>query len=248
MPSPQTLVYLILGAAGSGRREVLADLIEGGLGAEGKAAVLLAEGEGADPADARLPVAGRWRQEDELLVAEAPEGATHVFFVADGRRNPVDQVEAFAGWVRDRGAALGRILCVVNCRLLEQHPPLAAWYEACLHFSDVALLARREGVANKWLSGFRERFEKQFRPCLFELVKDGGVRNPALVLEPQARRVSHLFDEEWVPADSEDEEDEQEEGEEVEMVREEDPYLERLNGGRRLKQIPDIARFLAGAA
>jgi hypothetical protein len=185
---------------------------------------------------------------EEILVAEAPEGATHLFFVADGRRNPVDQVEAFAGWVRDTGAEIGRILCLVNCRLLEQHPPLAAWYEACLHFSDVALLGRREGVANKWLSDFRERFEKEFRPCLFELVRDGGVRNPALILEPQARRVSLLFDEEWVPADAEDEEDEQEEGEEVEMVREEDPYLARQNGGRRLKQIPDINRFLGGAS
>jgi len=210
--------------------------------------VLLAEAEAPAEADARLPVAGRWRQVDDILVAEAPEGATHLFFVADGRRNPVDQVEAFAGWVRDTGTEVGRILCVVNCRLLEQHPPLGAWYEACLHFSDVALLGRREGVANKWLSDFREKFEKEFRPCVFELVKEGRVRNPALILDPQARRVSHLFDEEWVPADGEDDEEEQLEGEEVEMVREEDPYLARHNGGRRLKQIPDITRFLAGGS
>jgi hypothetical protein len=248
MPPAKSLVYLVLGAAGSGRREILADLIEGGLGEGERAAVLLAEGEPPAEADARLPVAGRWRLVEGLLVAEAPPEATHVFFLADGRRNPVDQVEAFAGWVRDSGAELGRILCVVNCRLLEQHPPLGAWYEACLNFSDVALLGGREGVANKWLSDFREKFEKAFRPCLFELVKEGRVRNPALVLEPQARRVSHLFDEEWVPADDEEDEDEQEEGEEVEMVREEDPYLARQNGGRRLKQIPDIARFLDGKA
>jgi hypothetical protein len=51
---------------------------------------------------------------------------------------------------------------------------------------------RREGVANKWLSDFRAHFDGQFYPCLFELVKGGRVKNPALVLDPLARRMSHL--------------------------------------------------------
>jgi len=44
------LVYLVLGSAGSGRREVLVDLIQDGLGEADRAAVLLCDTEAADPA------------------------------------------------------------------------------------------------------------------------------------------------------------------------------------------------------
>jgi hypothetical protein len=55
--------------------------------------------------------------------------------------------------------------------------------------------------------------------------------------------MSHVFDEaEWI---AEEDEDEQEEGEEeVEMKPEEDPYLERRMGGRRVLELPDIAGYL----
>jgi hypothetical protein len=236
------LVYLILGPAGSGRREVLADLIEGGLAESDRAAVFLAESEPADPADSRLGGIGRWRMNaGHAIEAELPPEATHVFFVLDGRRDPVDQIEAFKAWLEDSGAELGRIISVVHCKLAEDHPPLFAWFEACIHFSDVVLLNRREGVANKWMSGFLSRFEKKFYPCLFEFVKAGRVDNPALVLDPQARRMTHVFDveQDWVLAD-EDEEDE----DEAEVVPEEDPYLAQHPGGRRIVVLPDIAKHL----
>ena len=38
---------------------------------------------------------------------------------------------------------------------------LLAWYDACVHFSDVVLLQRREGVANKWVSDFLKHHEDQ---------------------------------------------------------------------------------------
>lgn len=252
MPSPAPVIYFILGAAGSGRRDILADLIADGFGEGDKAAVLLPESEPPCASDGKFPGAGRWRlvggdggMSEASLEAEIPPGTTHLFLLGDGRGNPVDQIEAFAAWLRETNLVLGRILCVVHCRLLEQHPGLVAWYEACLHFSDVALLAAREGVANKWLSEFREREEKEFRPCLFELVRKGRVSNPALVLEPEARRVSHLFDEPWATLpDGEDDDGDEEEGDEVEMTPEEDPYLARYPGGHRVKRIPDIAKFL----
>jgi hypothetical protein len=62
-----------------------------------------------------------------------------------------------------------------------------------------------------------------------------------------------VFDEEqdWIFTNAEGdevEEDEETEGdEEVEAKPEEDPYFERLNGGRRVKELPDIAAFLDGA-
>ena len=239
------LIYLILGAAGSGRREVVADLIEGGLGESDRALVLLSAEEAANEADAGLGPPRRWQWSEGRIEAPPLDGATHVFLVADGRRNPVDQIEAFQAWLPVSGGELGRILCVVNCTLAAQYHELVVWYDACVHFSDVVLLHRREGLANKWLSDFQAHYAAQFLPCLFELVKDRRLKNPALVLEPQARRVSHVFDDElnWVVTGTD--EDEAEGDEEVEAHPEVDPYFERRNGGRRAKEIPDVAKYLA---
>jgi G3E family GTPase len=221
----------------------LADLIEGGLAEGDSAAVLLSEGEAPDPADERLPSVSRWTSPSpDSIEAELPQGASHVFIVTDGRRNPVDQIEAFKNWLGLRASQVDVVLCVVDCRLAEKHTRLLAWFEACIFFSDVVLLNHREGVGNKWVGDFIERFHKKFYPCLFEFVKEGGVKNPALVLSPVARRMSHVFDEqEWVP----DEEEEDEESEDdVEMKPEEDYYMERRNGGRRVHELPHIADFL----
>jgi hypothetical protein len=244
------LVYLLLGAAGSGRREILADLIDGGLAEGDRAAVLLSAAEAPDAFDAQLPGVARWTWTGDSIEATLPADATHIFLVTDGRSNPVDQLEVAQAWLAAQGAELGRILCVVNCQLAEKHPPLLAWYEACVHFSDVVLLTHREGVANKWLSDFRAHFDGQFYPCLFELVKGGRVKNPALVLDPLARRMSHAFDAEqdWVFTDAEGEEieeDEESDGdEEIEATPAVEPYFVRDAAHRREKKIPDIAKFL----
>jgi hypothetical protein len=240
--SDRPQVYLILGAAGSGRREIVADLIEAGLdGADGVHS-RLAAGEAASAVDARLGTLERWSWADGRIAASPPAPGATVFFFADGRGNPVDQIEAFQAWLAGAGGELARILCVVHCDLVAQHPPMLVWYDACIHFADVVLFNRRDGVTNKWFSDFRAHYAAQFLPCLFEVVKRGRVANPALILEPQARRLSHFFDAEpeWEAADG----DEETEGE-VEMQPVEDPYLQRLAGGRRVKVIPDIAKYLA---
>jgi hypothetical protein len=224
----------------------LADLIEGGLGEGDSAAVLTAAAERADPADARLPGLTRWRRaEDGSVEAEFPVGVTHVFIVFDGRMNPVDQIEAFKSWLDDRTIEVARVVCIVNCQLLEKNPKLFAWYEACIHFSDAVLLNQRDGVSNKWIGDFRGKFEHKFYPCLFDFVREGRVRNPALILAPVARRMSHVFDEqEWIAVDPDDDEEDLEDGEETEMKAEEDPYFERRSGGRRVHEIPNIADYL----
>jgi hypothetical protein len=256
MSSEKPLVYLILGAAGSGRREIVADLIEGGLaaGSAGQpfdlaqsrlsALALLPAGERAGEADARLGSLARWAWNDGRIESPDLAGATHVFLFTDGRRNPVDQVEAFQAWLAASGGELARILCVIHCGLVAQHKELLAWYDACVHFADVVLLNRREGVPNKWMSDFQGRYAAQFLPCLFELVKAGRVENPALILEPQARRMSHVFDEEpnWEVTSADGEEEDEEE---ITAQPEEDPYLQRRAGGRRVKEIPDVAKYLA---
>lgn len=250
MPNEKPLFYVILGATGSGRREVIADVIEAGLAADAatRAVVMMAQDEPASEQDARLGTTVRWRQEGETLIADVPAEATHVFFLVHGRSNPVDQLEAIKPWMAAAGLELARVICVVNCRLAEANPPLLTWYDACIYFADMVLLHQREGVSNKWLSDFRARYENQFYPCLFELIKGGRVKNPALLLEPQARRMSHYFDDDvdWVvDGGKEDEEDIEEGEEEVTAAPAVDPYFERRPGGRRVKEIPDIAAFVA---
>jgi hypothetical protein len=252
MPSEKPLIYLILGAANSGRREIVVDLIEAGLGEADKPVVLLSEAEAPHELDAKLPLGPRWQWagSEAPLEAELPRDATHVFFLTDGRRNPVDQVEAFSLWLVAQGAELARSFCVVDCTLAEKNTALLGWYEACVHFSDVVFLNHREGVENKWLSGFLGHFKKQHIPVLFEYVKDGQVANPAAILEPEARRMSHVFDREqdWIftnaAGEEIDEEEETEGDEEIEAKQAVDPYFERKLGGRRLKEIPDIAKYL----
>lgn len=244
------LVYLILGAAGSGRRAVLADLLEDGLAPGDRPAVMLAASEAAAEMEAKLPALTRWTWTGEVIEGALPPEATHIFFLAEGRTNPVEQIEVFVAWLQAQGGQLGRVFTVVNCQLAAKEPALLAWYEACIHFSDIVLLNRREGVENKWMSDFQGHFKKQFVPALFEFVKDGHVKNPALVLDPQARRMSHVFDEEqdWVFTTTEgeiiDEDDESEGEQEVEAAPEEEPYFARDAAGRRVKRLPEIAKYL----
>jgi hypothetical protein len=246
------LVYLILGAFGSGRRQIVADLIQDGLSPDDRPAVLLADDETAAEVEAKLPQLSRREWTENTIRAEVPAKASHVFFILAGRRSQVDQTEAFKAWLAAHGLELARSICVVNCQLAEKNPPLLAWYEACVHFADIVLLAKREGVENKWISDFLAHFKKQFYPCIFEMVKNGSVKNPALILEPQARRMTHVFDEEqdWIVTNAEgeevDEEDEEiDEDEELQAKPEEDPYfVRRSEGGRRVKELPDISKFL----
>jgi hypothetical protein len=253
MADEKPLVYLILGAAGSGRREVLADLLEGGIRDGDKPAVLASAEEAPDPADARLGKLVRWTwTPDRTIDAEWPEGAGPIFFVTDGRRNPMDQIEAFKAWVEAGGGEIGRVLCVVNCRLAEAHRQLIAWYDACIHFSDVVLLNRRDGVANKWLSDFRAHYAAMCLPCLFEFVKAGRVGNPALILDPLALRMTHYFDaeKEWIISNEAgevidpDDPDAADDDEELTAELLEDPYLALNAGGRRMKEVPDLAKYL----
>jgi hypothetical protein len=243
--SDRPLVYLILGAAGSGRREVVADLIAGGLGEGDRALVLLSAAEAAGEFDARLGPAQRWQWAEGRIEAPAFDGATHVFWIADGRRNLPDQIEAVQAWLPASGGELARIVCVIHCGLAARHHELLPWYDACVHFADVVLFNRREGVENKWMSDFQARYASQFLPCLFEIVKHGQVKNPAVVLEPQARRLSHVFDDELNWEISGTAEEDAEGDEEVEAHPEVDPYLDRLPGGRRVKEIPDVTKYLA---
>ncbi len=268
----RTLFYIILGTPGSERRSVLVDLIADGLGEGDRALTFLSEAEAASESDRALGELRTWHWESNGVVAEMPASIcdasdrevaerrySHVFFIAEGARNPVDQIEAIKAWIAPFDIEFARVITLINCTLASRHPQLAPWWDACVHFSDVVLLSHRFGVPNKWISDFQEHYRSKFIPALFEFVKEGRVRNPALALEPHARRMTHVFDQndvDWSIArklapDAEiefdaDEEDDGggESGEDADRAPEGEPYFERRPNGSRVIELPDIRKFL----
>ncbi|HVT73848.1 MAG TPA: hypothetical protein VHD61_11980 [Lacunisphaera sp.] len=247
---PAPSVYFLLGTPGSGRRSLVRDLVENGLGPADPVRVLVATGEAADPAEVPLHNLGnvtveRWAwTADGFPAMELPPGST-VFLLADSRANPIDQLEALKPWLARQGAGLARIFCLVDCQLAEREAPLRQWFAACIHFSDVVFLTNRSGVANKWISDFIRQFTDECYPCHFVQVKaKGDLPNPALLLDPTPRRVSQYFDEgeaigEIEGLETDDEEDEEETG-----LLPEETYFTRDRSGRRTRELPDIANFL----
>jgi hypothetical protein len=233
------LIYVILGAPGSGRRELVRDLIQDGLDPSEPALVLVSsrEGPGPDKGESGALEFGHWDWNEGKPQMTIPDGFKRIFWITEGHMSPVDQVEAFAQWLPKESLELARIITVVHARLASRHQELLRWYEACIHFSDVVLINRREEVPQKWINDFLDRFHKEHYPCHFEQVKAGKVRNPALILEPEPRRMSLLFDElpELEPGEGGGDED---------VIPEGDPYFTRQRSGRREKQVPEIRDYL----
>ena len=150
--------------------------------------------------------------------------------------NPVDQVESLKDLLGKANKELGRIITLANCRMLSRHPRLFAYFDACIHFSDVVLVHEPETVSRQFVRDFIQRYKDEYYPCLFEPMKRGRVKNPDLILETVPRRISLYFDaegEDWLV-------DEEEDLEPTPV----DPYLERLPSGVRRKTVPDIAKIL----
>lgn len=251
-------VYFLLGTPGSGRRAIVRDLVENGLGADEPAVVLLAESEAADPVDAKLAARAtteirRWTwTAPDFPRLKLPAGAT-IFLVADSRASPIDQLEALKPWLLAQGAELARVFTVLDCGLAEKQPVLRQWFDACIHFSDVVFLTNRAAVGNKWLSDFLKHFKDERFPCHFVQVKaKGDLPTPLVWLDPSPRRVSQYFEEDYVDLSDvviETGDDEDDEGEAVEPGEEDgiippESYFVRQRSGRRDRELPDIRDYL----
>ncbi|WP_438481188.1 hypothetical protein [Oleiharenicola lentus] len=260
MSSSKPLVYFIVGTPASGRRGIVRDLIQNGLAEEQKVLVLLAENEKPAESDAALAklknaAVARWEwtpaPAHSIEPAELPAvdfaGADTIFFIADSRVSPMDQIEALKPWLISQDAELARIFCTVDCQLAEKNPALRQWFDACIHFADAVFLANREGVANKWLSDFIAHYKDQSFPCHFVYVKKGDLTNPALLLDPTPRRISQYFEEGEIYEIEglETDDDEEDLDEEDTGLLPPEPYFVRQRSGRREKEVPDIRDYLA---
>ncbi|MFP4203628.1 MAG: GTP-binding protein [Opitutales bacterium] len=243
-----SLVYLIYGIPGSGRREALFDLIEGAVAPGAQVLYFRPEEEPPSPFDEQLEALENvrtqsWRLSNEHDRCRIQHGAIEaapdrIFFLAPGNGDPADMAEALKHWVDHNPCSIARIITVTHCSFLHENRDADAWFNACIHFSDIVLLNRRENVGNKWLRDFETRYKKACYPCRFLPVKKGRVDNPPEVLEPEARRVSLYFDE--LPPIEEDGLDEEDRPEDTKP----DKFIARLESGRRACPIPDIRTFL----
>lgn len=258
------LVYLVLGSRGAGRGDVVSDLVDFGVADDLKPQIFVSESDfaawGKAPAIHHKHVElsrFSWQGFDEGLTIE-PSGDV-VFVIADGLTDPADFVEAFFYWLQDSDYELGRVLTVADCARIHEENQLLQWYDCCIHFSDVVLLNNRPTISNKWIEEFKNRYVKEYFPCHFEIVKKGRLSNPSFTLEPQARRISKLFDENETPsvyealASLEDdveiggfEEGEEDEGEEAFGGGDpaKDPFLARMVNGRRERALPNISELI----
>ena len=241
-------VYIILGAARSGRRAIVFDLIDGGLSESEPKTVYRATSELASPYDEQLVALSQtqvidWEWNSLQQTPPPSSSAGSVFFMTEGTRNPIDQIEALRSWMQRCHLSLARIITVVDCQLAERNSELSAWYHACIHFTDYALLNHRETVAEKWIRAFQRKYQRECYPCLFGYVKKNKVGNPVEVLDPEPRRISHYFDE--IDAVDTLEIDEENLPDEVmDLTVPDDPYLQRLPSGQRKITIPDIKDYL----
>lgn len=238
------LVYVIYGTPGSGRREVIFDLIESGIDPKSNVLFFRPQSEKHTPFDEQIDALENtttieWTLDSAKIkhgrISAAPD---YIIFLAAGESDPADIAEALKSWIDHNNCQIGRLITVVNCTFLQHTPAAQSWYDACIHFSDAVLLNRRDGADNKWIKDFQQRYHKLCSPARFILVKKGKVANPAEVLDPEARRLSLFFDE-LLPIE-EDGLDEEEQPEDIKP----DKYVERLESGHRAHPVPDIRKLL----
>lgn len=239
------LIYLVFGCPQSGRREVIFDLIEGGIPATEPVLYFRPSEEAPCPHDEQIEAIEHVNVVDwELKGAKVTHGKItaapeKIIFLAPGKADPADCAEALKTWADHNNCQIARLITVVNCSLLAKQPKAKAWFDACIHFSDIVLLNRREDAGNKWVKDFETGYRKAHFPARFLMVKKGRIFNPPEVLDPEARRLSLYFDE-LIPIEDDEFEDEHQPED-----RKPDIYIERLESGQRAKPIPEITKFLS---
>ncbi len=242
----QKSVYIMLGSRGAGRREVLLDLVSNGFDSEERIRLYrtdeFQESDFADfPPNVEIMP---WGVSGGSLSIESPESAPeNIFILTNGRESQIDQMEILVALLRRLNWSVARVLTVIDCALLEKTPALAEWYKACLHFSDTALLNRRETVPNSWMKAFTDGYKEACNPCVFEFVKKGKLDNPSRVLLPEARRLSMVFDD-TDPLDEMEFDEDNLPDEPFDLVSKADPYFERNDAGARCIRLPDIKKFV----
>lgn len=246
-------VYIVLGLPDSGRRDLVLDLVENGLPPTEEVTLIHAKDACSDLAEDRLlqtrPVTVKtFTFKDGAFdgLPDPRQGEGTWFLLPDGRLSLIDQMEALRDWFKAKGVFPARVLLTVHCAMAAENPLAAEWHDAAVHFADYVFLNRREGVSPEWIQAFEKKYKEAFFPCKFERLRKGSVKNPALVLYPEPRRMTLIFDDldaiDTLEIDEDNLPDEP-----FDLTVKEDPYFERMRGGRRCKSVPHPREFLPEA-
>ena len=231
-------VYLMLGPNGSGRRALLYDFIDS---IESESSVLYFKhiDEIVNDYDSSLESLTKvstalWSVEDSKIKHDSISvNPNSIFFIVPAFIDLADVLEGLKGWLGKNKCILTRIVTVIDCKSLSENNSQNSWYDAAIHFSDIVLLNQRKGVSEKWIKDMLTEKKKHFKPTRFELVKKHRVDNPHDILDDQTYRTSLFFDD-LIPIEEDEFEDQLPEDRNI------DPYIERLENGKRLKIIKKI--------
>tara|TARA_A100001015_G_scaffold278964_1_gene339662 strand:+ start:825 stop:1526 length:702 start_codon:yes stop_codon:yes gene_type:complete len=120
---------------------------------------------------------------------------------------------------------ISRVISFVNANIMtELSPNLLLWLDAVAHFSDVLCFSYRTNENGKAVKKIIDRYENMRYPLETYLISHTKKRKILNILNPTARRISHIFD-------SPDLLDNEE-------TPFNDPYLKKLVTGKREKVIP----------
>lgn len=245
-------VYLFIGTPNSGRREILADLLDYGLGEGTKVTVYLPANERDGNAENALqknknldlrswelvPAEGK---NDVPAIELGDNFATeeNIAFMLDGTQEPIDQIEVFSILAKRLGWSVVRVVVIVDCQFAKAVPASADFYKALIHFADVVLLANRGDISQLWFEEFKKPYKDECFPCTFELVKKNRVANAAATLADSPRRMTFIFDD-IDPIDDMEFDEDNLPTEPFDIVAKPDPYFERNEQGTRIIAVPSI--------
>ena len=190
-----------------------------------------------------------WTLSDGRLEFSEPLSEDSTNLIVFGRPEfPDNLLEALSTAYREENFEIGRIATQVHCGWCSGEEEARAWYDGCIHFSDLVLLDSRDEVADSWVRDFQERFKKHRYPCLFDIVRKGLPKHPMWFFDSQPRRLSLIFDPDDLSGMGGDEYeidgDEPDEDEDPEASG--DPYLRRNIAGERERKVRPLPFDLDG--
>ncbi|MFP4352648.1 MAG: hypothetical protein ACLFRP_07900 [Puniceicoccaceae bacterium] len=236
---------VLLSGPNPGRWKLVLETVRHGLPKE-EAVLLHVSPAEVEPARLFFPddrfTIGEWTLADGAVLFSEPLTSDRTNVLVYGRPEfPDDLFEGLVDLFRAERCEMGRIVTQVHAGWGSGHEETKAWYDACIHFSDLVLIDNREEVPDAWVREFRERYLKLRYPCHFDLVRKGLPKHPEWFFDSQPRRLSLVFDPDDLsglgPGPVESDEDETDE------IPEEppgDPYLRRNAAGERERKIKPL--------
>jgi hypothetical protein len=154
------------------------------------------------------------------------EENTNFFLFFSPYMNLTDQFEYLVDQIdKTAKVQIGRIISFLDANVLpEISPQFQLWLDAVAHFSDVLCISNRNNQNGKAVKMIIDRYENMRYPMETYLMSQNKKGKLLNILNPTARRISHIFDSPDL-LDSEE-------------TPQNDPFLKRLANGKREKGIP----------